>query len=119
MLRIACRSLAGFAVSAFLSVSAHAQQPDKLLDDLAGNWILDGTVADQQATFDAAAEWVMDHQYLRIHLVSREMQPNGKTAYEATAFIGWDAAAKQYACVWLDNRGLSPASFANAKPSGD
>src|ERR1700733_3788876 len=73
--------LTGFALCVFMSVSARAQQPafkDALLDHLAGSWILEGNIADEEATHDVVAEWVLDHHYLRVHEVSRETQPNGQ-----------------------------------------
>jgi hypothetical protein len=117
------RFLTGFALCVFTSVSAHAQQPalkDTLLDHLAGSWVLEGNIAGEEATYDVASEWVMDHHYLRVHAVSRETQPNGQPAYDANFFIDWDQAADRYNCVWLDNTGrISQDSFASAKPSGD
>jgi hypothetical protein len=123
MQRMTCRLLAGFALSIFMSVLACAQQTaskDALLDHLAGNWVLEGNIAGEEATYDVASEWVMDRHYLRVHAISRETQPNGQPAYEANFFIDWDKAADQYNCVWLDNTGrISQDSFASAKRSGD
>jgi hypothetical protein len=121
MRRIPCCLAAGFALCSLLCVSGCAQQPtfrDALLDHLAGNWVLKGTIAGKETTHDVTAEWVLNHQYLRIHEVSREMQD--RHPVEARVFVGWDQAIKQYACVWLDSYGgISPVSFANAKRSGD
>jgi hypothetical protein len=123
MHRMTCRLLTGFALAIFMSVAARAQQPtskDALLDHLAGSWILEGTIADEEAIHDVTAEWILDYQYLRIHEVSRDTQPDGRPAYEANFFIGWDPGAKQYACVWLDTSGrISSDSIANAKRNGD
>ena len=105
------------------ALPAHGQQPtfqDALLDHLAGRWLLKGTVAGKPTTHDVEAVWVMEHQYLRIHEVSRELNPKGKPAYEATIYVGWDAPNSQYACVWLDiYGGIAPTSLGTAKRIGD
>ena len=85
--------------------TAVAQQPpvnSPLLDHLAGKWVLQGTIAGQETTHDVNAEWVLGHHYVRIHEVSRKKNDKGEPQYEATIFVGWNEAAKTYACVWLD-----------------
>jgi len=100
-----------------------AQQPtfnDALLDRFAGNWVLQGTIAKKQTTHDVSAEWVLGHQYLRIHEISREKNNKGQPAYEANVYIGWDPASGEYACVWLDTwGGASTQSLGRAKRKGD
>ena len=105
---------------AFLLLTTHAtaQQPtfrDSLLDHLVGKWLLQGTVADQKTTQDIDASWVLEHQYLRLHEISRE-QKDGKPTYEAFSFIGWNQTSEEYACAWIDiYGGLSPFSLGYAK----
>ncbi len=102
---------------------AFAQQPtfhDDLLDKLAGNWLLQGTIMGKQTTHDVAAEWVVEHQYLRIHEVSREKNAQGQPGYEAMVFVGWDQAAGEYVCIWLDTYGgMNATSLGHAKRNGD
>lgn len=109
-----------FAVAGLL---AHAQQPtfhDPLLDHLAGQWILQGTIENKPATHDLSAAWVLGHQYLRIHEVDRRKNASGEPAYEADVYVGWDQKLGQYACVWLDTYGgVSPVSIGNGKREGD
>jgi hypothetical protein len=112
--------------AAFIAVSAGpalAQQPtfrDSLLDRLAGRWILQGTIAGGQTTHDVTAGWVLAHQYLRIHEVSREQKAKGQPAYEATVFVGWDEPASEYVCVWMDDYGgIYAQSLGHAKRSGN
>lgn len=108
-----------------VSLPAAAQQQgfqDALLDQLAGNWVLKGTIAGAETTHDIAAEWVLGHQYLRFHEVSREKGSGDAPEYEAIVFIGWDQASDQYACLWLDvtgGGGLSAQAIGYAKPGGD
>jgi hypothetical protein len=102
---------------------AWGQQPtfhDQLLDHLTGNWVLQGTIAGKETTHDVAVEWVLEHQYVRIHEVSREKNPQGLPAYEAMVFVGWDQSSSEYVCAWLDvYGGMSPATIGRAKRSGD
>jgi len=95
---------------------------DPLLDRLAGTWVLRGTIAGEETTHDIVAEWVLAHQYMRIHEVSREKETNGLPNYEAIVFIGWDEPSQQYACLWLDvtgGGGLKGEAIGHAKRHGD
>lgn len=107
-----------------LSALAFGQQPtfeDSLLDQFQGSWVLQGTVTGKETTHDVANDWVLNHQYLRIHEVSREKKnAKGEPAYEAMVFIGWDDATSRYVCVWLDvYGGFSKATVGYAPRSGD
>ena len=76
---------------------------DPLLDRLAGQWVMTGTIAGAEITHDIDAEWVLGHHYLRIKDTSRERTATGEPEYEAIVFIGWDETRKQYDCLWLDD----------------
>lgn len=114
-----------FASIVLVSFSASAQQPtfqDPLLDHLIGKWILQGTIAGGETTHDIVSEWVLDHQYVRLHEVSREKNAKGQAAYEAIVFVGWDQPSSEYACLWLDTTGgggISAQAIGHAKRSGD
>lgn len=117
-------AVAALVVLASLSPRpALAQQPtlnDQLLDRMVGRWTLTGTIANQQTTHDVTGEWVLGHQYVRLHEVSHEKDAKGQPLYEADVYVGWDADVKQYACVWLDvYGGIAPGSLAQVAPSGD
>ena len=47
-------------------------------------------------TADFEAEWVMNHQYLRIHLKSHEIIPWWHVQMEYEEFIGYNHTTKQY-----------------------
>ena len=106
-----------------MAFSVFAQQPtfnDSLLDHLAGKWILRGMIAGKQTTHDVEVEWVLNHQYLKIHETSREKNDKKLPAYEANVYIGWDQSSSEYACVWLDDYGnVNTQSLATAKRSGN
>ncbi len=100
--------LAVFALLVLVTFSSSAQQPsrkDPLLDRLTGSWILQGTIARQQTTHDIEAEWVLNHEYLRLHEISREKNAAGQPAYEAIILIEWNDASSEYRCLWLDSTG--------------
>jgi hypothetical protein len=105
-------------VAVLLVCAAAAQRPpvnSPLLDHLVGNWVLQGTIAGKQTTHDITGEWVANHQYLRLHEVSREKTPDGKPQYDALIHIGWDEAKKVYPIIFLDNFwGISPEAIGAA-----
>src|SRR5687768_17166891 len=69
---------------------------DALLDQLVGKWDVSAVVNGQKFTLDREAEWVMDHQYLRLHEKSREVIPWLKVPFERTIFIGYNHDSKRY-----------------------
>jgi len=98
--------LAAFCL--LVAAPAGAQQvtfQDALLDKFAGTWVLEGTMAGGKVVHDIEAEWVLGHQYLRIHEIAREVDAEGAPAYEAIVFIGWDDRVDQYTNLWLDVTG--------------
>ena len=99
---------------------AAAQRPplnSPLLDHLAGQWVLQGTIAGKQTAHDISAEWVANHQYLRLHEVSRDKTVDGNPQYDAFIHIGWDEQKNNYSIIWLDNFwGIAPESIGTAPP---
>jgi hypothetical protein len=99
-----------------------APEPVGLLDRLAGDWVLTGTIAGKQTTHDVNARWVLKREYLEIHEVSREKDARGEPAYEAMVLVSWDAEAGQYACLWMDSTAggaLTSPVTCRAAPAGD
>jgi hypothetical protein len=93
-----------FAIS-FSAAGQETARKDPLLDRLAGSWILRGTIAGHESTHDVEAEWVLGHEYLRLHEISRERNAQGQPAYEAIIYIEWVEALQEYKCLWLDSTG--------------
>ena len=114
-----------FVLIMLLSFPASAQEmafQDSLLDHLVGKWVLQGTIVGKETTHDILAEWVLGHEYVRLHEVSREKDANGQAGYEAIVFIGWDKPSGEYACLWLDSTGgggLAAQAIGHAKRDGD
>ena len=119
------RLLAVLAALFILAGSGPAQPSvfdDPLLDHYVGTWVLRGTIGGAATVHDVTVEWVLGHQYLRIHEVSREKDAKGQPAYEAIVFLGVDPAGKGLACLWLDNTGgggLKGEAIGHAIPRGD
>lgn len=111
------------AAALLAAVPLCAQQPtftDSLADRLVGRWVLRGTIGGEATTHDVTAEWVLAHQYVHIHEVSREKTPEGAPQYEAHVYVGWDPQKNQYVAAWLDVfGGISPQSLGRATRAGD
>ena len=103
-----------------LNSGAALAEKDALLDHMAGQWVLQGTIASGPTTHDIDADWVLQNRYIRIHEVSRENDTQGKPLYEAIVFVGYDQAKSRYVCFWFDVTGVaSPDTGAVAQREGD
>jgi hypothetical protein len=71
---------------------------DELLDNLSGDWKLTRKVRGQSVENTVKAEWVLNHQFLRIHM----KDVNSPPSYEAMVFIGYDNASERYVAHWID-----------------
>ncbi len=69
---------------------------NQLLNHLVGKWDVEAIVHDEKFTIDLEAEWVMNHQYLHIHLKSREVVHWLKVPYESEFFFGYNRSNKRY-----------------------
>jgi hypothetical protein len=113
------------ALLLLFSVPAGAEEhgfQDDLLDKMAGEWVMRGTIAGDEITHDLVAEWVLEHYYLRFHEISREVDSTGTPLYEAIVFIDWDEPSSRYACLWLDSTGgggIASQVLGYAKRDGD
>ena len=112
------------AMACALSAPAQSQSPEplKLLDHLVGDWVLTGSIAGKQATHEVQARWVLRHEYLELHEVSREKEQNGDPAYEAIVLFSWDPKTNQYSCLWMDSTAggaLTSQVTCRATPSGN
>jgi len=71
---------------------------DDLLDNLVGRWRLTRTIRGKQVQNTVDAEWVLNHQFLRVHMKDTAVP----SQYEAMAFIGYDNASERYVAHWID-----------------
>ena len=89
-------------LSAFSPAQTSAEWNDDLVDDLAGTWKLEGRVLGRVAHHDVQAEWVLNHQFLRIHEKTAATAPPAENRYEAIWFLGYDAISERYVLHLLD-----------------
>jgi hypothetical protein len=75
---------------------------DLLLDNMTGTWSLTGKVMGRTADHTVEAEWVVNHQFLRIHEKDRNPAANGTVSYEAMIMVGYDNASERYVVRWND-----------------
>lgn len=71
---------------------------DSLFDRLTGTWFMSGAVGSQPAGYTLQADWVLNHQFLRLEMRDTARAP----AYEAIVFIGRDNLSERYVAHWLD-----------------
>ncbi len=71
---------------------------DALLDNLVGEWKLTRKIRGQTVENTAKAEWVLNHQFLLVHMKDVVSPPR----YEAMVFIGYDNTSERYVAHWID-----------------
>ncbi len=93
-------------IFAFSVNPAHAQAPaewkDDLVDHMAGAWTVTGPIMSRDAHHDVQAEWVLNHQFLRIHEKTAAGAPVSERLYQAIWFLGYDAVSERYVLHLLD-----------------
>jgi hypothetical protein len=105
ILSFLCLVLASLLLNPHMTYSQNTATPksDLLMDRMIGEWVMTGTIANQQVTHDVYVDWILKRQYVRIHEVSREKELDGNLAYEAWIHIAWDKENAEYVVMWLDN----------------
>jgi len=86
--------------------SALAQVPppwqDPLVDYMVGTWKVEGQVLGHPAHHEVQAEWVLNHQFLRIHETTTATAPKTEHPYEAIWFLGYDSISEKYVLHLMD-----------------
>jgi Protein of unknown function (DUF1579) len=77
----------------------HTPVKDNLLDRLVGKWKVTGMVAGDEVSQSCVVDWVLNHQFLRIHFLDVKKRP---PEYEAMVFLGYDNMSERYIIHWLD-----------------
>jgi hypothetical protein len=93
-------------LAALAPVRSGAQAPaewhDELVDHLAGAWKMEGQIVGRDAHHNVQAEWVLHHQFLRIHEKTAADAPASEHPYEATWFLGYDSTSDRYVLHLFD-----------------
>jgi hypothetical protein len=98
--------LFALAAAVLLPVCSHAQVPaewqDSLVDHLAGIWKVEGQVMGREAHHEVHAEWVLNHQFLRLHEKTTADAPKSEHPYEAFWFFSYDQVSERYVLHLMD-----------------
>jgi hypothetical protein len=92
--------MAALLLALTLSAQPGVQQPplhSDLLDQLAGFWAVNGTVRGQPSREGADGEWVLGHQFLRLH----RKQIDGPN--ESLIHVGYDNVSERFVLIRLDS----------------
>jgi hypothetical protein len=94
---------------ALVPARSRAQTPgewrDDLVDHMAGTWKTDGQIMGRDAHHEVQAEWVLNHQFLRIHEKTDVGAPASEQRYEAVWYLGYDPVSDRYVLHLLDGFG--------------
>ena len=69
---------------------------DDLIDHMVGTWKIEGNVMGAEAHHTVTAEWVLNHQFLRMYEKTSPDAPSSEKRYEAIWFIGYDDVSEKY-----------------------
>jgi hypothetical protein len=95
-------ALPGFLASpASLAQAAEGWQDD-LADHITGAWKVEGQILGHDAHHEVNADWVLNHQFVRIHEKTAAAAPASEHRYEAIWFLGYDAVSDRYVLHLLD-----------------
>jgi hypothetical protein len=76
-----------------------------LFDHLAGTWSLTGSVMGRVAHHTVRAEWVLNHQFLRIEEQTSAGAPADERRYDSIWFLGYDEISERYVMHLMDTFG--------------
>jgi hypothetical protein len=72
---------------------------DNLLDHLVGEWKVTRKMRGRMSDSTARVEWILNHQFLQVHVKGVEKPPAG---YEALVLIGYNHGRMRYVAHWND-----------------
>jgi hypothetical protein len=75
---------------------------DSLLDSLVGDWDLSGKMAHYDLKQHVTAQWVLNHQFLKIDFRETAEPPVATVRYEGTEYIGYNNRELHYVMHLLD-----------------
>jgi hypothetical protein len=93
----------------------NAKFADPYLENMIGDWDLTRSVRGETVQNRVHVEWVLNHQFLQIHMTDAAMPPG----YEALVLIGYSHADSEYVIHWCDVWGGKYSSMGKGKRRGD
>jgi len=97
---------------------ANAQPPplnDPFLDNFVGDWQVERNMGKRGVKQTSVhCQWVLNHQFIEFHYGASDP----KLEYEAFVYIGFDGAAKNYVCHWVDVFGAKDSELGRGKLDG-
>jgi len=88
-----------------------ARFDDPYMENLVGDWELTRTMGSRTAKNKVKAEWVLNHQFLQIHMTDVADPPQ----YEAIVMVGYSHADREYVAHWCDVWGGKYSSVGRGK----
>jgi len=88
-----------------LAAQTPADWPDTLVNHLAGFWKLEGKVMGNDAHHDVQADWVLNHQFLRIQEKTSANAPASERRYDSIWYLGYDPVSERYVLHLMDTFG--------------
>jgi len=95
----------GLSTAAATSLVEEPSPDNAYLDDLKGQWIMQGTFGDKPVKYGAVGQRVMEGAWLRLHMVDTAKPPQ----YRADVFLGYDTKMHDFIVHWLDQFGAAGA----------
>jgi len=75
---------------------------DALVEGLAGEWSATGKMMGHPFHHRISASWVLNHQFLQLHMIDLEEPAKNRARYEALVYIGRDNLSDRYVAHWID-----------------
>jgi hypothetical protein len=98
-------ALLALLLSPFTLAQTPSDWQDPLVDHLAGSWKLEGKVMGNNAHHDVQADWVFNHQFLRIQEKTSANAPAAERRYDSIWYLGYDAVSERYVLHLMDTFG--------------
>lgn len=86
------------------------RENQQALAKLVGNWTLSGTIGGKRTVHSVRAVSWLHGNYVRLEERSQEVDSQGRPAYEATVYVGWNSHTLAYVCTWLDSTAVEDGS---------
>jgi uncharacterized protein DUF1579 len=96
-------------ITVLLSLPLMAQSPvdwpDDFVNHLEGSWKLEGKIMGNNAHHDVRADWVLNHQFLRIEEKTTSNAPAAERRYDSIWYLGYDPISERYVMHLMDTFG--------------